>query len=250
MNKKCKTIFLLAAILSLVGCSVGNQEETSKLEPPVSTSSIAPSSQITTSSTGGESQNQSSSNTTSSKISSSLSSSNVSSSESKPTSSADTSKPTSSSTQPTSSADTSKPTSSSTQSSSNPSSSSASSSEASSQSSAPSSSEAPSSSQSSSSASSSSQSSSSESSSSSEPVEVYYHITYKNYDGTILEEKDVLEGSEAIYTGETPTREDDEEYTYEFTGWDKEDDLKVVSADITVTAQFKATGIWGPIIWF
>ena len=34
------------------------------------------------------------------------------------------------------------------------------------------------------------------------------------------------------------------------TGWDKEDDLKVVSADITVTAQFKATGIWGPIIWF
>ena len=234
MNKKCKTIFLLAAILSLVGCSVGNQEETSKLEPPVSTSSIAPSSQITTSSTGGESQNQSSSNTTSSKISSSPSSSNVSSSENKPSSSADISKPTSSSTQ----------------SSSNPSSSSASSSEASSQSSAPSSSEAPSSSQSSNSASSSSQSSSSESSSSSEPVEVYYHITYKNYDGTILEEKDVLEGSEAIYTGETPTREDDEEYTYEFIGWDKEDDLKVVSADITVTAQFKATGIWGPIIWF
>ena len=192
MNKKYKTIFLLAAILSLVGCSTNNQE-TSKLESSSEAYSIALSSQDnTTSSTGGESQNQSSSNTTSSKISSSPSSSNVSSSERSSGQESSSSQKQSSS----------------------------------------------------------SESTSSESSSSSEPFEVYYHITYKNYDGTILEEKDVLEGSEAIYTGETPTREDDEEYTYEFIGWDKENDLKVVSADITATAQFKATGIWGPIIWF
>ena len=240
MNKKYKTIFLLAAILSLVGCST-NKQQTSKLYPSSDASSIVLSNQDnTTSSTGGESQNQSSSNATSSKISSSPSSSNVSSSEYSSSQENSSSQEQSSSGQP----------------------SSISSSEApsqSSKSSAPSSSEVPSSSQSSSSseAPSSSQSSSSSkpassesSSSSSEPIEIYYHITYKNYDGTILEEKDVLEGSEAIYTGETPTREDDEEYTYEFIGWDKEDDLKVVSADITATAQFKATGIWGPIIWF
>ena len=228
MKKNIKLVFSLFAVLALIGCSTSNQEEASKLEPPISVSSITPSSQgNTTSFTGGESQNQSSSNTTSSKISSSPSSSNVSSSER-------SSRQESSSSQK--------------QSSSQPSS--ISSSEApsqSSESSAPSSSEALSSSQSSSS---NKPASSESSSSSSEHIEIYYHITYKNFDGTILEEKDVLEGSEAIYTGETPTREDDEEYTYEFIGWDKENDLKVVSADITTTAQFKATGIWGPIIWF
>jgi hypothetical protein len=240
MKKEYQVVFVSFIFLALIGCSSGNHEDTSKLEPSSEASSIALSSQDnTTSSTIKESQNQSSSDATSSEIRSSVPSSDISSNEPSSSQKSSSSQKQSSSSQP----------------------SSISSSEAPSQiskSSAPSSSEVPSSSQSSSSSevpssnqSSSSKPTSSESSSSpSEHIGIYYHITYKNYDGTILEEKDILEGSEAIYTGETPTREDDEEYTYEFIGWDKENDLKVVSADITATAQFKATGIWGPIIWF
>ena len=105
-------------------------------------------------------------------------------------------------------------------------------------------------SQSSSSASSSESSSDGSNTSSSEPTEVYYQVTFQNYDGTVLDTQEVLEGSEAVYAGETPTKEDDEDYTYKFIGWDKEDDLKAVSADLIVVAQFEATGIWSPIYWF
>lgn len=85
---------------------------------------------------------------------------------------------------------------------------------------------------------------------SSEPSSVSYHIIFKNYDGTVLEEKDVLEGGEGTYTGETPTKEEDDDYTYTFVGWDKESELKVVASDIIAIAQFEANSRWGSIIWF
>lgn len=105
-----------------------------------------------------------------------------------------------------------------------------------------------SSSSSSSEASSSKQESSSSSSSSS--IAVYYHVIFQNYDETILEEKDVLEGSEAIYSGQTPEKAEDDEFTYEFIGWDQE--LKEIHSNVTTTAQFKAVPKenWGPIHWF
>ena len=101
--------------------------------------------------------------------------------------------------------------------------------------------------ESSSSASSSLESSSSSSSSS---IATYYHVIFQNYDETVLEEKDVLEGSEALYSGQTPEKAEDDEFTYEFIGWDQ--DLKEVHADVTATAQFKAVPKenWGPIHWF
>ena len=67
---------------------------------------------------------------------------------------------------------------------------------------------------------------------------------------TILYEIDVLEGQEAIYSGETPTKEEDDEFTYEFQGWDV--DLKVITSEVTTKATYKAVAKenWGPIIWF
>ena len=86
-------------------------------------------------------------------------------------------------------------------------------------------------------------------SSSSLSQEVYYHVTFVNYDESTLYEVDVLEGSEAVYGGETPIRAETDEFTYEFIGWDQ--DLLQISADVTTIAQYnpvpKEQG-WGPII--
>ena len=80
--------------------------------------------------------------------------------------------------------------------------------------------------------------------------QTYYHVTFVNYDDSVLYEVDVLEGSSAEYKGVTPTKEEDDEFTYEFTGWDI--DLTNITADVTAVAQFEAKAIenWGPIHWF
>ena len=95
-------------------------------------------------------------------------------------------------------------------------------------------------------------SSSSEEPSSSVPTPTYYHVVFQNYDETVLLEIDVLEGNEAVYSGETPTKPEDDEFTYEFEKWDQEDNLKVVTSDVTTIAVYKANAKenWGPIIWF
>ena len=93
-------------------------------------------------------------------------------------------------------------------------------------------------------------SSSSEEPSSSIPEETYYHVTFLNYDETLLYEVDVLEGTEAIYQGETPIKPEDDEFTYEFNGWDK--DLTNIQSEMTAVAQYSYTAKenWGSIIWF
>ena len=98
----------------------------------------------------------------------------------------------------------------------------------------------------------SSASSTSEEPSSSVPTPTYYHVVFQNYDETVLLEVDVLEGNEAVYSGETPTKPEDDEFTYEFEKWDQEDNLKVITSDVTTKAVYKATAKenWGPIIWF
>ena len=87
---------------------------------------------------------------------------------------------------------------------------------------------------------------------SSVPTPTYYHVVFQNYDETVLLEIDVLEGNEAVYSGETPTKPEDDEFTYEFEKWDQEDNLKVVTSDVTTKAVFTPTAKenWGPIIWF
>lgn len=93
-------------------------------------------------------------------------------------------------------------------------------------------------------------SASSDVSSSSEEVETYYHVVFVNYDESVLYEVDVLKGEEALYSGETPIKEEDDEFTYEFIGWDKE--LTDIQSNTTFIAQFKAVAKegWGPIHWF
>ena len=93
-------------------------------------------------------------------------------------------------------------------------------------------------------------SSSSDEPSSSIPEETYYHVTFLNYDETLLYEVDVLEGTEAIYQGETPIKPEDDEFTYEFNGWDK--DLTNIQSEMTAVAQYSYTAKenWGSIIWF
>ena len=85
---------------------------------------------------------------------------------------------------------------------------------------------------------------------SSSTPEGYHHVVFQNYDETVLYEVDVEEGHEAIYGGETPIKPEDDEFTYEFTGWDK--DLTNILADVTTVAQYGYTAKenWGSIIWF
>ena len=49
-----------------------------------------------------------------------------------------------------------------------------------------------------------------------------YTVTFKNYDGSTLQEETLKYGILPKYKGEEPTREKTKEYTYTFKGWDKE----------------------------
>ena len=63
----------------------------------------------------------------------------------------------------------------------------------------------------------------------------YYTVTFKNWDGTILEEKQVEYNSNVVYSGETPSR-NDENYIYTWSGWDKS--TSNVKSDLILTATF------------
>ena len=78
----------------------------------------------------------------------------------------------------------------------------------------------------------------------------YFHVTFLNYDDSLLYEVDVLDGEAASYQGATPIKPEDDEFTYEFIGWDK--DISSITADIITKAQFEpvAKENWGSISWF
>jgi len=62
-------------------------------------------------------------------------------------------------------------------------------------------------------------------------------ITWKNDDGTVLEEDLLLAGSVPEYNGKIPTKEANGHSSYKCIGWDK--DITVVNADTTYTAQYE-----------
>ena len=66
-----------------------------------------------------------------------------------------------------------------------------------------------------------------------------YAITFKNWDGSILQSTQVEKGEIPQYTGATPTRPDDSQYTYTFSGWTPQ--IVAATADATYTATFAAT---------
>ncbi|MBQ3633723.1 MAG: Ig-like domain-containing protein, partial [Paludibacteraceae bacterium] len=67
----------------------------------------------------------------------------------------------------------------------------------------------------------------------------HYTIRFLNYDGTELQSSQVLEGDIPAYTGATPTKQEDDTYTYEFSGWSPAIVAAVANADYT--AQYTAT---------
>ena len=68
-----------------------------------------------------------------------------------------------------------------------------------------------------------------------------YTITWVNYDGTTLATTQVAEGEMPEYTGATPVREADSEYTYTFAGWEPE--VVAATDDATYTATYDETPV-------
>ena len=112
-----------------------------------------------------------------------------------------------------------------------------------------SSSQSSSSNSSSSASSNSSSSSSSSGSSSSAQQDVYYTVTFLNYNNALLKEVSVKEGETAVYDGATPTRVEEDGYIYTFDGWDQP--ITNITSNLTVKATYSKTpdSGWGPIIW-
>ena len=73
------------------------------------------------------------------------------------------------------------------------------------------------------------------------PITIYHKVTFKNYDGTILQEVNVEDGKNATYTGATPTRTNTPEFTYTFTGWDGS--LENITSDCVRVAQYSTSNV-------
>lgn len=67
------------------------------------------------------------------------------------------------------------------------------------------------------------------------PVLNKYTVEFKNYDGTVLQSEFLEYGSEVVYSGTTPVRNDDD-FVYTFIGWDSE--VSAVKGTATYTARF------------
>ena len=67
-----------------------------------------------------------------------------------------------------------------------------------------------------------------------------YTVTFKDFDGTVLDTQTVAYGSAAAAPA-SPTRADDADYTYTFKAWDKS--FTRITGDLVVTATYTATSL-------
>ena len=72
-------------------------------------------------------------------------------------------------------------------------------------------------------------------------------VTFKDWDGTVLQSVEVAKGETPEFTGATPTRPPDKKYTYTFDGW--EPGVGPATGDATYTATYYATSRWYTITW-
>lgn len=67
----------------------------------------------------------------------------------------------------------------------------------------------------------------------------YFIITFKDYDGSVLQTESIKEGETPTYNESEPTRDNDEDYSYTFNGWIPT--LGKVTANTTYTATYLKT---------
>ena len=73
-------------------------------------------------------------------------------------------------------------------------------------------------------------------------------LSFKNYDGTVLQTSTVECGETPSYTGAMPTREKDVMYDYDFAGWTPT--VAEATGDQTYTATYNQTKRQYTVTWF
>ena len=70
------------------------------------------------------------------------------------------------------------------------------------------------------------------------PVINKYLATFKNWDGTVLQSSQIYYGEYAFYYGEDPAKQMTQQYSYAWTGWDKDPNTTAIIDDTVFTATF------------